>query len=496
MKAKAKPKAAVRTRPKAKPKPKALPRFRPKAKEGARRKDRRRAPEKSAENAWKDGEVVSCWDLNPGEIMPLDVIAVEEGSYMGAPVTAAGAASQLVRGEEGSMVMVKLRRTQSEELMRFHSGRAHGLLRVHLCPKDCDQEVMAEDYVHARQIRKIVDPKAEPGWVTCLEKVAEEPGVQDELKLLRDRAEGLGMPKTGNGEKEENNSSDNEGRQRKKKKKVKASLERGKGRASKKRKKIMGGKHPKAASTKDPQDLRGNRLGCKGEGSQEGGQTCRQIHEEEGTSSSSSSSSDQGSSSSLSGEEETIFTDSGKTRLVAEKFPGALSMEALTTMRRSILMELGAEDQEGKVKPVCTLYYRQQLTKKVEGALGRELLTIATAVDLLLKGRAASACDVLLQRMKSGELISQGTHWAVAQKVEVLPGETPLVSGREELHRAQRENFQDSKTTFLASAPLKGGGKETSGRTISTTGKETGKGTRDVPTRSRVRRGERAARTR
>ena len=55
------------------------------------------------------------------------------------------------------------------------------------------------------------------------------------------------------------------------------------------------------------------------------------------------------------------------------------------------------------------------------GAL-RELQSLAEAVDLLMRGRVASAGDVLIQRFRAVEAASlEEGGWSVARRLEVLP---------------------------------------------------------------------------
>ena len=121
------------------------------------------------------------------------------------------------------------------------------------------------------------------------------------------------------------------------------------------------------------------------------------------------------------------------TIVIAERFPGSLSYETLSTMRKSLLSTAGEEEQEQSTKPIAVLYYRQVLAKKTAGAQSRELLNLATAIDLLLRGRASHALDVLTQRLKAQESVSQGTQWSVAQRIEVPVAEHTSLLQRSEL---------------------------------------------------------------
>ena len=66
-------------------------------------------------------------------------------------------------------------------------------------------------------------------------------------------------------------------------------------------------------------------------------------------------------------------------------------------------------------------------------AQSRELLNLATAIDLLLRGRASHALDVLTQRLKAQESVSQGTQLSVTQRIEVPVAEHTSLLQRNEL---------------------------------------------------------------
>ena len=154
-----------------------------------------------------------------------------------------------------------------------------------------------------------------------------------------------------------------------------------------------------------------------------------------------------------------VFTTDSKARGVSEKYPGALTFETITTMRRSLLTTAGEEADERSTKPVALLYYRNQLARRATGAQARELLNLATALDHLLRGKPAMAADVISQRMKAQQAVLHGTHWSIAQRMELpLPGETTLVA-QAELQIAQKENYDESRSRWLAQGGQTGGKK-------------------------------------
>ena len=65
--------------------------------------------------------------------------------------------------------------TPNEDLLRWCSGRRDPLVRLHVCPEDCDGVVGSEDLVRATKVRKF--------------KVADKGAWCDELEELRKKAE-------------------------------------------------------------------------------------------------------------------------------------------------------------------------------------------------------------------------------------------------------------------------------------------------------------------
>lgn len=68
------------------------------------------------------------------------------------------------------------------------------------------------------------------------------------------------------------------------------------------------------------------------------------------------------------------------------------------------------------------------------------------AVDLALPGRIAESLDCLIQRLKSVELVAQGASWQVAQRLEVLPPERPVLSTRGGTKAVIKEQQDEAKT--------------------------------------------------
>ena len=117
--------------------------------------------------------------------------------------------------------------------------------------------------------------------------------------------------------------------------------------------------------------------------------------------------------------------------------------------------------------PLLARYYRQVLSRRISGAIGRELLTHCSIIDSLLEGKVAQALDISLQRIKGLELQAGGTSYLVSQRLEVIPSEQGILPSRQEMAIIQKERNQEAKAYGGASYPGmgslnkgKGSGKE------------------------------------
>lgn len=144
--------------------------------------------------------------------------------------------------------------------------------------------------------------------------------------------------------------------------------------------------------------------------------------------------------------ESPLFGDELKIRGVAERFPGLLASEALKGISRMVASDMGDSTSSGRSwQPQLVRYYRQVLSRRISGAMGRELLTHCSVIDSLLEGRVAQALDICLQRIKGLELQAGGTSFQVSQRLEVLPSEVGMLPSRQELAIIQRERTQEAR---------------------------------------------------
>lgn len=451
-----------KARGKAKARAKAAPFHRPAAR--LRRPCRRPAAAEEG-TLWDQGLEVRLSELPPMSLGPGCSLAVTEASYFGEMTKVAGEVVKL-EVEQGEVTLVlRVKGTTSEGLLRASTARPHENFRAHVCPQGCGKETVGDYVFHAVKGRKMLS-QGDEGWTSNLEAGVRGDGELDENAQLRERARQLaekrqqegdqppggGLPRAGP-PREENEQKDADQTQKKKKKKEK-----------KKAKDVVNGRHAAVAVQKelkeiysgtglDPREKVRRRVLARAQ---------KFVSRKKTKSSSSGSSSSSSSSSSPIYEDfkgsESIFSEETKVRGVAERCPGALTVEAVTAMRRALLTTSGEEGEETSLRPVALLYYRSVLAKKTSGAQSRELLNLAASLDLLLRGRIAAAADVIAQRLKAQEAVAQGTAWSVAVRMEVPPSEVGGLAGRSELQHAKREDYQESLARWRAQSLNQGKG--------------------------------------
>ena len=303
----------------------------------------------------------------------------------------------------------------------------------------------------------MADVNQEDSWVTNLEAV-QGGGGPDELQELRARAEGLDPPMIPGAEekpkkeKKKDEKSSESGKKKKKKKKKKEK----KAKKEEKSPSEEDGRRPVASGTKglmeiyagtgmDPRPKIMKRVLKKAK------KYISRKEKKEASSSSGEDSSSTGGSEDCKVSPEGLFLESSQARSISERFPGILAAETLSTMQQSLLLDLGEESESSTYRPVATAYYRQCLSRRATGPVARELLNLTSMLDCLTKGKIAAAADICSQRIKSAEVGLAGTHWAVAQRMEIPVQETSSIAGRLELQRAQREDLQEAKVRKAAS---------------------------------------------
>ena len=131
-------------------------------------------------------------------------------------------------------------------------------------------------------------------------------------------------------------------------------------------------------------------------------------------------------------------------RQVWKKSPGGLSRQALCRMAELVGdLQVPDPSSEEKLRPVVTAFLHTVLcTNFPREKMGlrsyRELLSLALALDLLLKGDIASSMDVLLQRFKALERSLTDGNWDMAKWYELTPTAEGLLASAGEKRAAVR----------------------------------------------------------
>eukprot|EP00435_Cladocopium_sp_Y103_P059871 s1098_g21.t1 len=366
------------------------------------------------------------------------------GDYFGAGVQAAGKIQRVEMDHRSVYLYLRLTGTNNEELLKARTKTADQVFKLHVCPPECGRVESGELLLHGIKGRKGRD-HGEEAWVTNLE--GPSPREDDELAPLRARelAREMVDPPAPVPRRDASPHAPEEAQKKKKQKREKTKEE-----------KLASGRLPAKAVQKDPAQLfSGTALDPKEKvrkrvmkAAQKYASKKKARRSSSSTGSGSSSSSTSDSKGVVSGEG--VFTEETKTRALGERYPGALAMETLLTMRRNLLATSGEEGEEHSTRPVALLYFRSVLGRKCSGAQSRELLNISCAIDALLKARPAQALDILCQRLKAQETVIAGTNWAIAQRLELASQDQTTLIARGELHSAQRDTYLDSRAKWQA----------------------------------------------
>ena len=274
-----------------------------------------------AGRSFEDGVATPCHEIPIDSLRKRLAIHVR-GRYWSAP----GEISGLVRGvqvrsKEDIEVEVELQGTNTETILRWASGAAERVMRVHLCGCRCTDMIDSENLLHGEEMR--VRKGEDLAWMTNLT----EAGDPAEAKAAAEPPVGEGKEKEGKG-KERSRGRSREAEKKKKKKKRERSSEKrskssGGGKSSKeKAKKQLSIKHQAKKTPKsvyggtgmDPDPKVRKKVAAR---------AARRLKKKRKSSSASSSS---GSSSEESDEEsDELFEETQKVRKVGRVAPGALT---------------------------------------------------------------------------------------------------------------------------------------------------------------------------
>ena len=415
----------------------------------------------TALQVWEKGDPATLVELDPRDIMAHPTVVAHKAVYYHHECKVAGKFLAVNTEDAGTYGKMELSGTTHDGLLQYQTGNPTVAFRVHLCHAGCNQEEVADNMLHIREARKQKLGDQEEGWVANLEKALPR-GETDELRELRARSlavpgeerepagkkEGEATPKTKESKK---------AKKEKKKKKKKKEKEAKKEESSDEDEVALDGSDARLAGQKEAKVLfSGTGLDPKEKVRLKVKKRARRYLLKKATKDSSTSTggSSSSSSSGVAAEDHmSLFGEDSKVRKVGEHYPGVLTADAISTMKESLVQEIGMETASNRVMPVALSYCRQNLLKKASGPQSRELLTLSTTIDHLLKGKVAAATDTLMQRLKSVEQALSGSHWTVAQQQELLPQEAVTLTSREEAAGARKEVYQDSRAKWQGSFP-------------------------------------------
>jgi hypothetical protein len=487
-KAKAKAKGAA----KAKAAPKAMAKVRPRAMRalvGPLRRPAalaRGAGEPTVEEKWRKGEAVESEKLHPAELGRGLLLAVDTASYYLNECKVSGRIHGIEVSEGEVYVGLQLLGTTNENLLKQHSGNPVLSFKLHLCKSGCNQQEVSDQLIHGKKVRQILEIDREEGWATNLQKV--RPAAEgDELEALRARGQAL-EEKESDKKKEKDQKS---AKEKKRKKAEKERKEKKKERADRSLSSVtseevkVDGTMPRQAAKKSADALfRGTGLDARQHVRRKVARRARRAlkkrsKKDSSTSGSGSSGSSRGSTAFA--DDETVFEKASKVKVVATGYPGTLTSQTMSHMRSVLLSEIGTEDKPGMLKACALAYFRQQVAKKASGPAQRELLWLATSIDMILNGNVAGVLDLMTQRFKSCESVLSGCHWSVAQRLELVPPEGVLLTPNEEMVHARKDVYEESRLKWLAAQPegRVGGASSKGAAKGKTEGKDQNKGGKD-----------------
>jgi len=132
--------------------------------------------------------------------------------------------------------------------------------------------------------------------------------------------------------------------------------------------------------------------------------------------------------------------------------PGKLLKASLEKMRTYITTRQSANGESDPYEPIVEAYLSSVLLPAKGSSLNlrttQELKNLAKALDLLLKGDVAGACDVLIQRFKSVE-VSPEIGFAVAKHLELVSSGQVTAMTDQERESIMAMERRDVKTKNL-----------------------------------------------
>ena len=398
---------------------------------------------------WEDFGEFRSDQIPPLDLLKAGKVWITKAVYWKETTECVGqVCSFYIEGDE-TWVKLKLEGTKSEHLLKYITGVQGGMIRGHLCPDACGQELSADDLVHLVRMKRLDETRQE-AWMSNLLTVRKE---DDDLAGLREEAAGVppgvGPPGKPGGEQVESKKKD------KKKKEAKKADKR-------RRSPSQGGSRPKGGrdlvavlgeSGLDPDPSRRRRLMRKAK------RIVRKNKKKKASTSTSrsskkSSSSGTGSSEGVGASD--VFGQSRMAKRVWTRCPGVLTATSLLSVQEQLLTTQGQmyDMDRRELPPIFLQYFRSHLSPKMQPAMRREAVHVSFCLDLGLQGRVPEMMDVLAQRLKALEGQTQGRHWSVTSQHELVPEEQGSVATAPEMEAAAREAREAGRLRSQASRPF------------------------------------------
>ena len=418
--------------------------------------------------------------LSLEELQGLGAVCIGEARYYGRLVQVAGRVTGAYLDGGDMFLELVATGTKDDELLRVLSGMDKKRMSVHVCKDDCPGSLTDPLLAHGRTVTE-VDLKRLP-WFTNLQAVGPEPvdKTPDELAALRamheqSRAEekepDVKPTKKDKKKKREEEAPPEEGRRSKSPKEAAEALEVGQKSLS----------SVFSHTGLDPDPVRRKRILKK---AKKLGKAQKKKKKKKGSSESKAASSSSSSTSSSSSDADSgIFGEDTKLMKIWRKCPGALSSGAVREARQGLLTQAGTlwNVSTAEVPAILTQYCRQQVLhgSNISPAMTQEILTLSQTADYMLQGKIAAALDIVCQRIKSLETISNGAHWSTGRQLELIKSDRFSMSeGSEALGAAKRAREEEKLRDLLTRAPGNKGGDYSYGGK-SKKGKSAGKGKPD-----------------
>ena len=360
------------------------------------------------EGGWQNIQEKDMSSIKLGEELQVELI------YEGERGQAFVSVQDKVEDELGRWLGVKLKGTNLAGLRHWKLNRGTSVMRFYISQDAVEEEkrVLQEGLAYTEKFRIIRGMPVE-GWAFNCEDVPAEDRAAPETGDLMKVAQDLGF---GDGEREAR-AEESSG-----KRKAEADLVESEQATSKKRRvkaMLARAKWSSKGTTVDPRYRREISLKLKK----------RKKSSSSGETSSGSETSSKG------------IGDEHRLKAIAKRLPGYLARRSAKEALEALAQDTGEELESFQV----FVRYHRQVVASRGGArpLLREMLTLATLMDTLLKGDVLQSLDVIAQRLKSLEL--QGAEGEVGRQLELIPAEVSSLATTSEARFARAEHHADQK---------------------------------------------------